>query len=154
MSATNTGRERLDRRRFGGTAAIEFGLGAPVLLILLMGLVEVGFGVYQAMQVQNAVEAGAVYASKNGWNQAGISAAVVNATGVSGLSAKPAPSQFCGCPQATGVVAIACASTCPGGTAPGQYVRISAQLAHETILPYPGLPLPMTLTAESVVRLK
>ena len=44
-------------RTVRGTAAIEFAIATPVLLILITGLVDVGFGVYDAMQVQYAAEA-------------------------------------------------------------------------------------------------
>jgi hypothetical protein len=47
---------------------------------------------------------------------------------------------------------VTCGATCGGGGAAGTYVRVSAALPHDTILPYPGL-LPTTLTAQSVVRL-
>jgi len=136
-----------------GTAAIEFALAVPVLLVLLMGVVEVGFAMYQAMQVYNSVEAGTVYAAKNGFDPAGIAAAVVNASGTQGITATPAPENFCGCPDAGGIVAAACGSPCADGNPSGEYVRISAALSHETILPYPGLPLPATLTAQSIIRL-
>ncbi len=142
--------------RTAGTAAIEFALCIPFFLILLMGLVEVGFAMYQSMQVHNSVEAGMLYASKNGWDPGGIAiaAAVENATGTQGITAMPAPVQFCGCPSASGVVETACNSSCADGNPPGQYIRINASFVHETILPYPGLPLPTTLTAQSIIRLK
>ena len=136
-----------------GSAAIEFGLMIPLLLTILMGVIEIGDAMYEAMQVYNSVEAGAVYAAKNGFDSAGISAAVANATSTTGITATPAPAQFCGCPSSAGVAQIACNSTCTGGIAPSQYVRISAALNHQTILPYPALSLPTTLTAQSIVRL-
>lgn len=143
------------RRRHAesGSAAIEFGLSVPLLLIILMGVVELGYAMYEAMQVYDSVEAGALYAAKNGYDQNGIAAAVANATGTQGITATPAPAQFCGCPNTAGIVETACSATCNDGNSPGQYVRISAALAHQTILPYPGLPLPTTLTAQSVLRL-
>jgi Flp pilus assembly protein TadG len=141
------------RRAQSGTAAIEFGLSVPLLLIILMGVVELGYAMFEAMQVYNSVEAGALYAAKNGYDATGIAAAVANATGTQGIAATPAPMQFCGCPDASGIVETACATTCNDGKPPGQYVRINAALTHKTILPYPGLPLPTTLTAQSVIRL-
>ncbi len=150
MSAIN--RKRADRNQ-RGTAAIEFALASPIFLALLLGVVEVGFGAYQAMQTQDAAEAGAVYAAEHGWDATGISAAVVNATGASGMTASPAPSEFCGCPTATGVSAIVCTSTCTGGTAPGIYIQVNATLPHPTILP--GLSsLPSTFTYQSTVRIQ
>jgi len=141
-------------RRSLGTAALEFGLTIPFLLMFLLAVAELGFAMYETMQVYAAVEAGALYASKNGFDSAGISAAVVNATGTAGVSATPAPSQFCGCPQTTGVATVSCTATCTGGTAPGQYIRIGAALPHTGILPAFALPVPDTLTAQTIVRLK
>jgi len=139
-------------RAEGGTVAIEFALIAPFLLTLLAGLVEIGFANYQEMQAQDAAEAGALYAATNGFNVQGISNAVVNATANTSITASPAPVSFCGCPSATGVSAVACASTCVSGDSPGQYVQVNASIAHDSIVPYLGLPIPATLTGQSTVR--
>ena len=141
------------RRAEAGTAAIEFGLAMPLLFVILMGVVELGYAMYQAMQVTDSVEAGAIYAAKNGFDADKIAAAVRDATGTSGIAATPAPMQFCGCPDASGILEIACNATCADGKAAGQYVRISATLTRLTILPYPALGLPDKLTAHSIVRL-
>ena len=140
-----------------GTAAVEFALISPLLLILLTGIVEIGMAGYQAMQVQAAVEAGALYAANNGAsNLAAIGQAVVNATGTSGLTATPAPVAFCGCPGASGVVSqnADCTTPCTDGKAPGQYVRVSAAVPHQTIMPFLTLPLPASLTAQSTIRVQ
>ena len=136
-----------------GTAAIEFGLAAPLLMLLVVGTVEIGSSVYQGMQAQNAAEAGALYASKHGFDAAGISGAVVNAVAGAGLSATPAPSQFCGCPTASGVATIDCTSTCTDGSAPGQYVRINAQITHDPMLSFSGLNAPVTITGQAIIRI-
>lgn len=141
------------RRDPSGTAAIEFGLAIPFLLILLTGVTELGFAIYQSMQVQNAAEAGALYASQNDWDATAVANAVVNATDTTGIVATPAPTQFCGCPSASGVATWTCGSKCASGATAGQYARVSAQIAHQTILPYPGLSLPAKLSAQSIVRL-
>jgi len=137
-----------------GTAAIEFALASPFFLALLIGLVDVGFGAYESMQVQNAAEAGALYAAKYGFSSAGISAAVANALGAgSGVSASPAPVEFCGCPSTSGVTSASCTSTCANGNSPGTYVQVDAALPYQAILSFPGLPIPATLTGQSVVRI-
>lgn len=135
-----------------GIAALEFGLMAPFLVLLLVAATELGSSIYQAMQTQNAAEAGAVYASKHGFNVAGISAAVASATTAAGIAATPAPSQFCGCPIASGITEMACASTCADGTAPGQYMRINAQLTRTPLISLSGLVIPGTLTGQAIVR--
>jgi len=137
-----------------GTAAIEFALIAPVLLILLAGLVEIGFAVREAMMVQEAAEAGASYAVQSGWDSTGILNAVTTATGASNIDASPAPQLFCGCPSESGVTHVLCTATCTDGGGPGQYVRVDASIPHATILSYLGLPIPSTLTAHAVVRIQ
>lgn len=141
------------RKAQTGVAAIEFAILAPLLVLLLIGIVEVGLASYEALQVQSAAEAGALYAAKNGWNSNGIETAVVNATGASGITATPAPQTFCGCPQASGISTTSCSATCPGGTSPGQYVEVDAALTHEPILPFPGFPSPLVLKGKFVLRL-
>jgi Flp pilus assembly protein TadG len=153
MSIELTRRLRTWREAVAGTAAIEFALCIPIFLVLLVGVIEVGFSMYQAMQVSNAAEAGMIYAAKNGWNAAGITTAVTSASGTQGISATPAPVKFCGCPTAGGLATAACDATCVNGNTPGVYVRVSAALSHQTIIPYPGLPLPTTFTAQSTIRL-
>ncbi len=141
------------RSSLAGSAAIEFGIVAPVLVILFVAVAEVGYTAYQAMQVQNAAEAGALYAIKNGWDSAKIGAAIVNATNLPSIAATPAPAQFCGCAGNTGVLVTSCTSTCESGDPPGQYIQIDAALTRQSIIPGSGLPLPTALSARSIVRL-
>ena len=136
-----------------GSAAIEFGLLAPFLVLLAVGTAEIGTSVYKAMQAQNAAEAGAVYASKYGFDPAGISNSVINATGGASITAVPAPVSFCGCPTAAGVSVMSCAATCAEGDAPGQYLRISAQITHDPSSSLLGLVIPGTITGQAIVRM-
>ena len=152
MSIDRTGSERRARRHGeAGTAAVEFGLFMPLFVLLLVGLTEIGFAMFGSMQVYSAVEAGALYATRNGWSPSGIANAVVNSTNVSGVAATPAPSQFCGCPGLAGIAAATCGTTCTGGGAVGQYIRINATLTRTTILTS-SFGLPATLTAQSIIR--
>jgi Flp pilus assembly protein TadG len=140
-----------------GAAAVEFALVTPLMAILLGGVVEIGMSAYQAMQVQSSTEAGILYAIEHGAsNITAIGQAVVNATGTAGITASPVPLAFCGCPGASGVVSqnSNCTTVCSDGSAPGQYVTVSAALTHHTIMSFLNLPLPATLTASSTVRLQ
>jgi Flp pilus assembly protein TadG len=136
-----------------GTAAIEFGLFVPLLLIMVVGTVELGFSMYQAMQVNNAVESGALYAmNQTTFNAANIGAAVVAASGATGLTATPAPTQFCGCAATAGItVSGNCSTACSNGNAPGTYIQVNASIPHTTILAN-SFGLPATFTAISIVR--
>jgi Flp pilus assembly protein TadG len=155
----------LGGRSESGTAAIEFAFFLPFLLLLLTGIVELGFSAYEAMQVNNAVDAGAIYAAANapGFNatntaNAAIAGAVLPPQ-LNTLTATPAPTQFCGCPTATGIAnagvptAGSCASlaNCASGFTPGLYVQINASLNHLVIFPTTW-GLPATFTATAVVR--
>lgn len=141
------------RRREAGSAAIEFGLLAPFLVLLAVGTVEIGSSVYQAMQAQNAAKAGAVYASKYGFDPAGISNSVINATAAASITAMPAPVSFCGCPTATGISEASCSSACAEGGAPGQYLRISAQITHAPLLSFSWPVIPATISGQAIVRM-
>jgi Flp pilus assembly protein TadG len=156
-------RNSFRRGNESGTAAIEFALFLVPLLYLLTGTVELGLLMYEAMQVNNAVEAGMLYAAKNGYNSAAIVTATQNAGVVYGaggptLNASPTPSQFCGCPSATGVTNLGappCSATACSGNPAGTYVQVNATISHLTILPGAStlMPnLPATLTATAVVR--
>ena len=137
----------------GATAAIEFAIGGPMLVVLLIGMTEIALASYQSMQVQNAVEVGALYAEQNGWNPSGISGAVAAAAGTTGISATPAPSEFCGCPGVGGISPITCSAQCAGGASPGTYVQVNASLARASVFGGSGFALPDTLTATTIVRI-
>jgi len=140
------------RRERRANAAIEMALIAPALVVLLIGLADYGTAIHRRMQVQNAAQAGADFAMRNGFNSVAIVSAVTNASSFVGLSATPAPAEICGCASASIVTAATCGSTCAGGQAAGTYVTVSATGTHTTILPYPGIPNSFTFVASSTAR--
>jgi Flp pilus assembly protein TadG len=135
-----------------GSEAIEFAILAPLLLVMLVGLVELGMSIRQQMEAQDSAAAGALYAAGNGWNTVAIQTAVTSAKPGSGVTATPAPVQACGCPGATTVTPAACGTTCGDGAAARSYVTVSASVARQSFLPS-TLPLPATLTATATARL-
>lgn len=149
-------------RRFGGgqgegisgIAAIEFAVFAPILMVLFLCTVDLGLGFYRKIQVQNAAQAGAQYAVLNGFKSSGITTAVTSATNFAAIAASPAPSQSCGCPSTTGIVAATCGSTCSSGSQAGTYVVVSAQATYTTLFPYPIIPDSFSFAMQSTVRIK
>jgi Flp pilus assembly protein TadG len=135
-----------------GTAAIELGIIAPVLVLALICTFDLGLGIYRSMQVESAAQAGAEYAIARGYSVDGVTRAVANATSFTGVSADPAPFQFCGCAAASGVTSVTCGLPCPDGTAAGTYVTVSAQGTYNTFLPYPMFPNAYNFAAQSTVR--
>jgi Flp pilus assembly protein TadG len=141
-------------RHKSGNAAIEFALIAPVLASVLVAMTDLGIALYESMEVNNAAQAGAQYAITKGWNSTAIQNAVTSASSLSGISASPAPAQSCGCASGTSVTAATCGATCAGGATAGTYVTVSAQAQYATLFSYPGLANPMTLSAQSTVRIE
>lgn len=137
-----------------GAAIVEFALILPLLVLLMVGLFDLGFGAYQLMQVHAAAEAGAQYATQHAtWDAAAIATAVTGATGTGGIAAIPAPSQVCGCPDGGIFTPRPSCGTCPSGSPAGIYASVSAQLSYSPVLPYPGLPDPLVLTGQAYRRL-
>jgi len=145
------GLARFLRCRKGG-AGVEFAIIAPVLILATVGTVDLGLGLYQNMQVQNAAQAGAVYAASHPFSASNIATVVGSATKSSGVTASPAPAQFCGCASATGVASNACNTSCPAGGTAGTYVSVNASASYSPMLPYPFLPSALTLSSQAIVR--
>src|SRR5207237_10416757 len=99
-----------------------------------------GLGIYRRLQVESAAQAGAEYAVARGFSQDGVSSAVTSATSYAGVSANPAPVQFCGCASVSGVTTATCGVPCPDTSGPGTYVTVSAQGSYTTLIPYPMFP--------------
>lgn len=137
-----------------GAAAIEFGVVVPMLALMVTAVIDIGFGVYYKMQVEDAAQAGTEWAIRNGFDANAISNAVLSATNASKISASPAPTTFCGCANGSSVSSANCGTTCPGGAQAGTYVTVSAQMTYNTILSYPALPSNYNFTAQSTARLQ
>ena len=143
----------------GGMAAVEFAIGVPILLALLVPACDLGMGFSQKLQVWQAAQAGAQYALANGFASTAIQNAVTGATSLSSISATPAPVESCGCPTGSALAAAnpavpPCTGKCPNGAQSGTYVTVSATAIYYPLIPYPTLGSSVTLTAQSLVRIQ
>src|SRR5262245_15911591 len=121
-----------------GVSAVEFGLAAPVLLAALSPLIDLGVAFSQQIRSNQAVEAGAQYASSNAYNTSSWPTSVQNAmTNATALSISPSVgSETCGCPNSTNTAIVtgsngtppSCSGTCADSSSPGYYVTISASV--------------------------
>jgi Flp pilus assembly protein TadG len=140
-----------------GTSVVEFAVSAPILLGLLVPVADLGMAMAQRQQVQQAVQAGAQYASSHPWHRnspSDITNAVLAANSISGLAVTPAPYQACGCPSGTAVTTVTCGATCSNGQVAGYYVVISGEVPYTPVLPYSALSDQVTLTAQATVRIR
>lgn len=141
-----------------GVSAIEFAFVAPVIAVLIIGIIDFGMGLWKEMEVANAAQAGAAYAAAKGWSSgvSGIESAVASATSLSSITASPVPTwpPWCGCPNtSSGIAATSCGSPCSDGSTAGHYVTVYAQAPYSTILPWPGINNPMTLSYATYARI-
>jgi Flp pilus assembly protein TadG len=149
------GRERL---AIAGVAAIELAMVSPLVVTGVLGAGELGISIFRETQVNFAAQAGADFALAHGFNTTKVSNAIVNATTYTAITATPGPSQFCGCPTATGVSVASgappCSATCSGGATAGTYVTASSQAQFSPIIPNPWQTSTVTLAAQATVRIK
>lgn len=136
-----------------GAAALEFGLVCPLLIVLVTAITEIGYSMFQAIQISAAAEAGVMYAISAGKDQAGTVSAVQNATSLSNVSVNV--TFTCGCSSASGVTYTSdCVHRCSGAGAylVGTYIIVKASAGRQSLLGLPWLPLPSTLSAQGMFR--
>ncbi|HEV2562015.1 MAG TPA: TadE/TadG family type IV pilus assembly protein [Rhizomicrobium sp.] len=137
-----------------GLAAIEFAVIAPVMAMMVMCAVDLGLAINRHMQVEDAAQAGAEYAALHGFDATSISSAVTSATSWTGISASPAPTQFCGCPGATSITPATCGSTCASGNNAAVYVSVGASGTYSTIVHCPLIPATFAFASKSTMRIQ
>jgi hypothetical protein len=141
-------------RDLSGLAAVELGLLAPLLILIAICTAELGMGIHRKMQVENAMQAGAAYAVVRGFNVEAIELTITSANPSAGVTAFPAPRQFCGCPTGIGIEEVACSASCVSGLSAGTYAQISARGGYTPHLWLPLVERSFTFEAQTTVRLQ
>jgi len=140
-----------------GTAAIEFALIGPVLLLLLGGLGDFALAFWYKGLLASSVAQGASYAAMKG--------PTVTALAIRGIVgqklALPAssitvtgPSCYCVSGRPAVKANQVCENPCPGGARPGSYVEISARYTYQPILPSFSKLVSPVLTETAMARLQ
>ena len=138
-----------------GSAAVEFAIVGPVLLLMATGMYDYGTALWQKIQVENAARAGAAFVPTSGFDAGLVTRAVSGATGLVGITATPPPTQFCGCAQASvGIVAASCGSPCARGDVASNYVTVSASAIYRFTTPMPARAATVTLRSTAVARVQ
>lgn len=150
-------------RRQAGVALVEFALALPLLMLLLVGIIEIGRLAYYNILVENAAHAGALYGSQNletANDATGMAAAAKNdGQNIPQLSVSPAPTQFCQCYNSSSgaSTSLSCSlngSTCSSGTHRVMYVQVTAIGKIYTLFNYGplGVPNPWVITRTATIR--
>lgn len=138
-------------RADGGSAIAELALIAPLLVLLVIGLIELGRFAQYSILVANAARAGVQYGAQNLETAADLSgmqtAAQNDGQNVSGLSATA--TQFCRCADGS-------ASTClPTDCSTSHrlvFVRVDTTGTFQSILHFPYVPTSQTITSRAAMR--
>jgi len=147
-------------------SAVEFGLAAPVFMAMLTPVIDLGLAFSEQTKLNQAIEAGAQYATANPYNgtawATNVSSAITNAQ--PSLSFTPSVgSESCGCPNAANTAIVTgsygtapncTAGGCPDGSNPGYYDTISGSITYISVMPYSILGSTATLSRQAVVRVQ
>src|ERR1700691_251735 len=147
----------LTARTDTGQALVEAALVLPVLLLMILGALETGSIAYNAIEVANAAEAGALYAAQsraNAANTAGITQAATNdASNV--LSVTATATTTCACQSAAGTLTtLACTgtTTCVSPSQVVEWVNVVTAAKITPMFQLPGLPATLTLNGNATMR--
>ena len=156
-----------DRR---GVSAVELGLSVAFILPPLASVFDFGMAFSERIKLQQAVQAGAQYASMNVWDSSTSPTAITNTvknalpSALQSLISITTPSETCACPtgttspyiQSTDSLSSCGTTTCSDGEQSAYYVTVSATLSYTPIAPYSFafMSNPQPLDATSVVRVQ
>jgi len=159
---------RRNKQPHRGQALVELAFVVPLLLVLVLGVIEVGRYAYIAILVGNAARAATAYgaqslpqaADTNGITAAAVADFQSNGQDPTLLQVPPANQvTSCGCDNGGTVTPFNCdpkvyaaAGTCPAG---GHWVVTLAVTANGTfgsLFNYPGIPSSITVSRTSSMR--
>jgi Flp pilus assembly protein TadG len=140
-----------------GQALVEAALVLPLLLLLILGALETGSIAYNAIEVENAAEAGALYGSLNRANAANTTAIETAATNDASnvLSITATATTSCACQTATGTLTtLTCTATtsCVSPNQVVEWVNVVTAAKVTPIFQLPGLPTTLALAGNATMR--
>jgi len=136
-----------------GTALAELALVTPLLCLLLCGSIDLGRIFYASIEVANAAHAGAAYGARTvslANDTAGMKTAALNdAPDYSSITA--AGSYVCQCPSTgTNVNCTNWQGNCLA--APQILVTVTTSMQVYPMIPWPGVPNPVTVSSSATIR--
>jgi Flp pilus assembly protein TadG len=122
-------------------------------MLLLLGVIDFGLVIQQAMVVNEAAYAGAQYGamSGNSTNYAAMQTIATNsAKGISGFTATA--TKWCAC--SAGGASVSCASTCVSYGTPVAYLQVITTATASLLFKYTSIPLTVPLRGVCVLRVQ
>lgn len=139
------------RRHSTGQTVVELALLLPMLLVLCIGVIEVGRYAYFDILISNAARAGAQYGAQSliqASDQNGIQTAA-QSDGLNGMNITVA--HQCACP---GGGPVACPTGAPACAQQRVYVEVTASDTYDSIFGFAWMPIPKTISLSSTVKMR
>jgi Flp pilus assembly protein TadG len=141
-----------------GVAGLEFALCAPLLLLMLAALSDLGLALRSKLLLASGVANAASYAilTQGTASATSLASIVKSASTLSGVQVPPPPAPACFCPNGSPVSlkAATCGSTCANGAQAGTYVSISATYTYVPLMPGYAFVANTTLSESAWVQVK
>jgi Flp pilus assembly protein TadG len=138
-------------RAEAGSALAEMAVIVPVLVLLLIGLIELGRYAQYSIVVANAARAGVQYGAQTlgtAANRTGMESAAKNDAGnVTGVNAHA--SQFCQCADGS---ASTCLQTDCASSHRLVFVQVDTSGTFQSLVHFPGIPASQTITSSAIMR--
>jgi Flp pilus assembly protein TadG len=155
-----------------GQALIELAFVVPLLLVLALGVIEVGRYAYIAILVANAARAGADYgAQSNGqsidttgiqnaafYDFAGATSGSTHTNGLTASTLTVTSVVSCGCNTGGAITSASCdsttnptAGTCTGTANWVVFVSVTASGTFNSLFSYPGIPASITISRTATI---
>lgn len=147
------------RRNQRGSAFIEFAIISLIMIPVFFAVIDYSRVFYYGSIVQGAARAGTQYAAFEAPNEANTtaiqSAASAAATNVpSSMSFSSTPQYWCQCWSTSGTSSISCSGTCGSGYTMATFAQVNTSLTFSTFFHYPLLPTSITVTGQSIMRVR
>jgi Flp pilus assembly protein TadG len=141
-------------RNTSATAGIELALAAPMLILLVTGGYDFGSALYEQHRLTAAARAGVQYAiqSNTTWTDTTDITTAVRADAGDTANSLTVSSETCTCP--TGGTTCSASAACTGSAVSGTYVKVVVTESYSTVVNYPGVGSPFTITGQAIFRVQ
>jgi Flp pilus assembly protein TadG len=140
-----------------GVAAVEFALCAPLMLMMLAGISDLGLAMRSKMLLVIGVDNATTYAilTQGSATSATLKAIVQDASSLTGVSANASAVTYdCASGTPATLVAATSTTTCASGAVAGQYVTITGSYTYTPLMPGYSFVANTTLSDTATVQVK